>query len=116
MNRVEQTEVALFGAYVASAEVRTEINSDDFTVPRIRLAVKDIEDYEAGKIKKEGMIYLLTLMDSLRLPQGVKFIEGLIAKTKEYTRTRQAYKLGMSMAFASTDKEVELFKQKVSDV
>jgi len=116
MNRVEQTEVALFGAYVASTEVRQEITSDDFTVPRIRLAVKDIEMYEAGEIKKEGMVYLLALMDSLRLPHGVKFVDGLVAKTKENALKKRAYQAAVLGMLAKNPKQVEDFKQKVSQI
>lgn len=116
MNRVEQTEVALFGAYVASAEVRQEITSDDFTVPRIRLAVKDIEKFEAGEIKKEGMVYLLALMDSLRLPHGVKFIDGLVAVVKSNTRSKRAREAAAYGWLAKTPQHIESFKQKVSEL
>lgn len=115
-NRAIEREEQLFGAYVASAEVRKEVSSDDFTVNRIRLAAKDIEDYEAGRITKEQMIYLPALMESLRLPNGVKYIDGLISAVKGYTRAKKLNKVCLMSSWATKHEDVEAIKEKVSNI
>lgn len=115
-NRAIEREEQLFGAYVASAEIRKEVSSEDFTVNRIRLAAKEIEDFEAGKITKEKMIYLPFLMESLRLPNGAKYIDGLIATVKGYTRAKRLNKVCLMSSWATKNEDVETIKEKVRQI
>lgn len=115
-NRAEERELQLFGAYVASAEVRKEVSSEDFTVNRLRLGVKEIEDIEAGKLARDKVVYLPFLMESLKFPNGAKYIDGLIATVKGYTRAKKLNKVCLMSSWATKTEDVESIKEKVRQV
>ena len=115
-NRVIQREEQLFGAYVASADIRKEVSSDDFTVNRLREGAKEIEDFEAGKITRNQMVALPFLVESLQIPDGVKYIDGLISAVKSHALSKRAYQAAVLGMLAKNPQQVESFKQKVSEL
>lgn len=115
-NRATERERMLFGAYMVSPEVREQVTSEDFHTKRYRLAVKDVEKFEASEIKKEGMIYLLYLMETLGLPNGAKFIDGLVESTKQYSRAKRLQMECMKSCWATKNEDVEAVKEKVSQI
>ena len=109
-------EKELWGAFVVSPEVRAQVSSDDFVTRRYQLAAQEVHDFEAGKITKDEMRHLPVLMESNRLPSGVKYIDGLVAAVKEYKRAKRLTHECLKSCWARNSNDIETIKQKVSEI
>jgi len=109
-------EKELWGAFMVSPEVRAEVNSEDFVTEIYRKAAQEVHDLEAGKITKEELEFLPILMESNRLPSGVKYGEGLILTVKEYSRVKRLNYECLKSCWATKSSDIESVKQKVSEI
>lgn len=115
-NRAMDREKELWGAFVVSPEVRAQVSSGDFVTRRYQLAAQEVHDYEAGKITKEEMRHLPVLMESNGIPDGVKYIDGLVSAVKEYSRAKRLTYECLKSCWAKNSNDIETVKQKVSEI
>lgn len=115
-NAAMDREKELWGAFVVSPEVRAQVGSGDFVTRRYQLAAQEVHDYEAGKVTKDEMRHLPFLMESNGIPDGVKYIDGLVSAVKEYSRAKRLTHECLKSCWARNSIDIETIKQKVSEI
>jgi hypothetical protein len=99
-NRALEREAQLWGMFISNPEFRTEITGEDFITEKYRLTADEVHDLEAGRITKDEMRHLPALMESLNLPYGVKYPDGLVSAVKGYSKSKREVKESLMKSWA----------------
>lgn len=112
-NLENKRELILFGACLASKEIRDRLTSADFVDNDLASCFEEMQNVTSGKIKGEDMRFLPSFMESLRCPNMGNALDGIEAAVKSYSRMKRIQRVCQLGGFAKTDQDIEQFKRQV---